>query len=352
MKPWTRGFSLVEVLIAVVVLAFGLLGLAAVFPAVVRQQQLASDEVVGATVAHSALAYLKSHGGLNQAEVPGTAPANRTGWRSLTQDARWSTRGEWTDVVSSPESSMAAGAGVGIDPATGSLVIGQPRTIIVNNVPTRVGGEVVTLTERLWPNPKGTDADPKFVWDIAARRVEAGREVRNANQPTFDELKDDAVQVAVFVRRLDNGIRPASGYSLGSTLLGGARTNQRVWPVAVDGQGRPSLNGRGTYSRPLTAVLRLATVGPEDEGEPGQFVEVRSVSETNSARSPLFASLAQVGQKMVSPEGTVHVVKEVHMENNTVHLHVDPPMRDRAGDFTVVFTPQVPAEVIVETFVP
>lgn len=42
----SRAFSLIEVLIAIFVLAFGLIGLAAVFPAVIKQQQDATDDRV------------------------------------------------------------------------------------------------------------------------------------------------------------------------------------------------------------------------------------------------------------------------------------------------------------------
>ena len=68
-----------------------------------------------------------------------------------------------------------------------------------------------------------------------------------------------------------------------------------------------------------------------------------------------MGALAQVGQKFVTSEGTVHTVREIHREGRDIHLHVDPalPQKDQnVLDVSIVFTPQIPAEVMVKTIVP
>ena len=48
-----KAFTLVEVLLGIIILAVGLLGLASVFPLVVRQQREAQDTVVGVSAARA-----------------------------------------------------------------------------------------------------------------------------------------------------------------------------------------------------------------------------------------------------------------------------------------------------------
>lgn len=55
-----RGFSLIEVLLAIFILGIGAISIAAIFPAGIAQQRLTVDEMVGPTVANNALEIIRS----------------------------------------------------------------------------------------------------------------------------------------------------------------------------------------------------------------------------------------------------------------------------------------------------
>jgi prepilin-type N-terminal cleavage/methylation domain-containing protein len=59
-RPRRRGFSLVELLLSIFILAIGIIAISAIFPAGILQQQQATDDVIGPIVAQEALGVLRS----------------------------------------------------------------------------------------------------------------------------------------------------------------------------------------------------------------------------------------------------------------------------------------------------
>lgn len=351
----SRAFSLVEILIAVFVLALGLVGLAAIFPTVVRQQQVASDQVVALSASRSAIASLRGNRELNRAmEEAGTAGPNNTGpfhvtsddavpapwlmgWHLLTWNDGWSRNGAWVTPTQVP---------LGVSPTSGELLIGAtptrdgPRTANLGGVVTfwRAGVRIA-LTDRLSPSPTGgRSVSPRFVWDMVARRVDAGRP-HSAGIPS--SIRDDDIEVAIFVRRIDPGIRWSGLPSLGYAFLPDTTTGIPArLPVGADAQtGLPTLDGTGVYSTPRT-------IGYTVRGNNG---EIELKGERTLAMLPLAG---QIGQLLLDQDGIVHRVREVigqsPSDRTAFRVAVEPRFGGGVGSGgTLVYTPQVPASIEV-----
>lgn len=285
-----RGFSLVEVLVAVLVLALGLLGLGAVFPVIVRQQRIATETTLGLS-AREAMGKI-----LENSE---TFRDGGPGWpalRSLVQTQ--GKNGHWAAVVPNP--------------GTGNY-----------NLP---GGVVLPLSQRLYPLPFSSEAEPRFVWDFAAR-------IADPQAPTSPMI------VAAFLRPIDPGIRPGRykdsrgvmiPYSLTNTLLGGVAAQDQRYPVSVDRDGRPTLDGRrvdARYSTPIVATVQL----------PGVFkwldtfyfgAVVSSGTEDQVAAELLGAP----GQRFLDRQGVVHRVTGTRTAAGQYAVSFEPPFPDPDGD--------------------
>lgn len=236
--PHRAGFSLIEVLIAVLVLAIGMLGLGAVFPAIIAEQRDSFAVIEGENAAASAESLLRnpemvdfrlldeSFGKKNDDPnelylydwvVP---PLGREFYDWTTplpgyyldfstfnsQDLRGSASGMWS---------------FNANEAPGDALMYPSLTVL-------------PVSARLYPQPN-SGKQPKFVWDVALRREPSG----------------DRLQAAIFVRRVDARIRVPRGATLSEVLRGadpnsggGFDENFFRLPVAVDlgNEGRPSFD--------------------------------------------------------------------------------------------------------------
>lgn len=210
-----RAFTLIEVLIAVLVLALGVLGLAAVFSVGIPQQRIAGEQLMGLNTLQSARAVLLNDKRLNDPRSPiDPAQMQDRGWYGLQQkvaddpgqvldpDETWSPVGEWilpADVPGEDEKMIYLDpVADGSDGDAGEIVIesatGLPQ--LAARIP---------VSERLVPAPYTPGAEPQYVWDFVARRVPSGAldPATGLRAPT----RKDPIEIAVFVRRVDPGIQ-------------------------------------------------------------------------------------------------------------------------------------------------
>ncbi len=331
-----RAFSLIEVLIAIVVLALGLLGIAAVFPAVLTQQRSTTDTIQGTSLERSVRDLIRAHKELNATSIDSDRSGvldddEHRGWKVLLGNPDWSVpvypepldpSNAMFDGDFELPGNVTAANGLSMDSANGDmyLVYGSAPVIYI---PYR---------QRLL---QATSGRALYVWDFAARRLGAGS-TPGINPPPPDANRpfaDDSIQIAVFIRRTDTpGPRGA------------------VVPIAEDNNERPTFNGVGAYARIKSAQATDVTPATAPEGT-GSTIRVQS---------PLARYLAQPNQKIVDAFGKVQHVVDAKLEDagGTIALLT---LRDRVNqgdinaltnagrpaEFAVLFTTQVPAAVSV-----
>lgn len=362
------GFSLIEVLISIVVLALGLLGLAAVFPVVISQQRQASDAVQGVSLERSVEDFLRGNVMLNDRPDPTqplSNPVNRRGWTVLLAEPLWSNKGEWyvPDLATDPN----AAVGMRVEPLSGWMFLGEGGGLTLP----------VPLGERLSPAGLTSGSDPRFVWDMAARRVKGGAPAASSSGD-HEKWADDSIQVSVFIRRIDSAIRLSGASNLseafGLVPLSMPATAARRVPVAIDARGRPTMDGFGGANQPVYSPIRsfsYAFPAPEELGETELPSEVGVIiPDVAAAFDDARPFVAQVGQKFVDQRGQVHTVVEVYKSSfvandpfgrTDLRLRVSPPvpstMLDDAEQMNnqglrMLYTPQSPAAVTVLTIQP
>jgi competence protein ComGC len=327
-------FSLIEVLIAILILALGLLGLGAVIPVVVREQRVASQATRAVIAANNAKAYLRarpdlnrlvgdgggSRGGSGGPSMGGSSQVNPMGFGVWLEDDTWSKTSLWE---------LRSGT---VRPS-GDLVL------------QRGGGvaSVIPVVDRLWPEPN-SGAEPLLVWDVVARRVRIGPP---SPSPPAD-LVERTIEIAVFVRRIDPAIRVAPGRTRLQVLADqGLPAPERRLPVSIDrvtgptGDGRtPSSSPAGEYSVPLTFLVVVPSPNRPN---------VIELDPNSSAPQWWKERAAAPGQKLVDNLGNIYTVLRRDDPASADRVVIEPPVPAAAmADFQqVVFTPQIPAAVEV-----
>lgn len=349
-----RGFSLIEVLIAVLVLALGLLGLAAVFPVVIAQQRDAVDRTRGAIVAETVQRlltdaenlvsfdgmrrdYLFSMQGGNASDVCRTGMDLNPEYMTFLWEPTWqwvnSGGGHWTQQ---PQVNYER---------YGDLFVGYGRTYTLECYDLASQPEqqyIVPVTGRLFPQPYSGE-EPQYVWDIVPRRA------RLSGNKT-------GLEIAVFIRRIDPRIAVPRGYTLSDVLTRNRLpANQQRLPLGVDAEGRPTgtgapANGSGTYSLPQVMPVFVRS------SEPNVLV----LSSTASAlqQQSWSAHVAVAGQTLVDNLGNVlNVVKVPERTGGELKVEVDRRYPSSQADYVagadrrgvkveqIVYTPQRPVRV-------
>lgn len=395
-----KAFTLLEILISVVVLAIGLVGAVAIFPAVIDLQRRAQDAVIGTAAASSAEAQINAA----LLENDSVVWLDRGKWEALygsadfdyldqfppvdvlTRDRGISVRDFRTPSGGPPEVTLdflweadwewQFVDAIGELQASGDLVLGggdSYRRVNPNNSVTELPTYRLDLASRLMPDAS-TTSDPRYVYDIVVRRADSGvgspprgDRRRYEKRLPLTRLDEVPVQIAIFTRRIDRGIRVPAGVSLRDSLTGarGVAARDQRYPLAVSAEdlARAIPNGKGNdpevvYSHPLEVLLTAESFEQTDPNtnvydlfNPNQ-IRIRQRPIDDETVSEV---LSKVGQMFVDNQGVVRTVSGITTRaiggEETDLLIIDPPFStDNTEVFRqIIFTPQVPVGVRVVT---
>lgn len=186
------------------------------------------------------------------------------------------------------------------------------------------GSESTALTTfaRIYPEPFAETSEPAFVWDFVPRKLPGG-----------------ALEVGVFVRRIDSEIPIPPGSSLSEVLTNATREGARkVLPVGETESGIPTFNGSGRYSLIRKRQFTIAESNPR-----------LLILDPSSDDQATF--IAQVGQKLIDERipATVQTVAAVTLENGRFYVTLNPGYGEnmRGEDINFLYTPQPAVDAFV-----
>ncbi len=377
-----NGFTLIEILIGVIVLSLGLLGLAAVFPVVVREQRIATEQTLGAAATDAAIADVLGNDTLR----PNDTLTADTGWELVAAELAAVRQDAIDDQSNAYQASdpwyVPGVSDDGFNDFTLSFRTGgavDAANYAELDLVTNAMGDEYPFYRRLIPAPFTEGSEPRFVWDAVFRA-----------SPNATSGTPSSIQVAMFIRPIDQNIRVprrARGFDerereqrqpmslsdvLGWPVLNDPEDNglvdaERRLPVVVDDKGRPTRDGDATkrnryYSLPYIATVDIDATNSATERRGSLLVIDTStdlLTQRNVDIDDPMPFIRVVGQKLLGDDGRVYEVVGIPEEpaNGVI---VTPPLRTAffAGNgepsnrpfnrpTRVVFTPQVPVEVRV-----
>lgn len=368
------GFTLIEVLIGVLVLAIGLLGLGGLISVVVRQQTLAVEVRQAQSARQTVELFFNPDSALIDWDhlrrdfymsatrsFPAPCPPTQTlpvavaipqpenygkwevGWDWNQRETQFVTEfNQFATVhVGGGQTVSCVCPAGGLTPqnpnvCTGVQEVVEPvRASLLVRTPPAGPPAVLPVGTRLVPQAySGPGVRPSLVWDFYPRRLPVAPGQNYTKAP---------LQVAVFIRGVDAGIQIPQGRSLSDVLTGTGTT--RRFPVGVDpATGLPTRDGTGRYAQALSMQIDVPSTTDE-----------RVTRLTMRGDATLRRLASQPGQRLVDSLGLVQTVVEVDPANASLVV-VEPGYSaeeaQRLGSLgyrEVIFTPQVPVDVFVKT---
>lgn len=343
------GFTLIEVLLGVLILGLGLLGLASVFPLVVKKQRDAQDTVLGISSVKGVESVLRGHSGLNSELLD-------RGWAKfasrLKELANQKPTREviWSDVLNAPANTVeriygntvALGGGASLTAEPGSIVFwgsGGPGSATPDTVVLRTSDRLI---------PQGPGVTPQYVWDIVP--ILAG-------PLPNPEPRLPTIRVAMFVRRIDGGIRVPSGKTLTEVIATGEAA-----AIAWSG-GFPTFDGKLTggasYAGFFAVRANKAAQRYSVKGETYNVLQFGGLAKGSGQ----LAAVRQIGQQLIDNDGNIYTVISLPQERNSGYdpessVVISPPLTDTqaqaittgggtGGVVEFLVSPVIPASVEV-----